>query len=483
MPLLHPQRTPAGLRAAARRPGWLRLDGAGRALKVGLAFAAVGLLAFLGGAATMHFRLPPSDFLHKAFRGGEDFAARAEAEHGSPTGDLSQARVVVDRSDATFDGFTLVTSNQAAGAKLLDMRGRVVHEWKMAERRPWPAAQGVGDPLPSDGIHWEKCLALSDGDVLALCCTSGGPYGYGLARFDKNSRLRWGYGDHVHHDFDVGDDGRVYLLTHEHGTPPPAGVDWVPGSYLADQVVVLSAEGKLQKRIPVLEAFTGTPYSVTVIPEPDAVWAGSMPGADGAPPSAPRGRRPPPQPGNDVLHTNSVKCLPAKLAGRFPLFKAGQLLLSLRTPNVLAVLDPDTGKVVWAARGPWQAQHDARFLDNGRLMVFDNLGAPKGSRVLEYDPSTQGIAWSYAGTSAGVLDSKFRGCNQRLPNGNTLVVDPEHLSVVEVTAKGEVVWRWSAPVPPPPTKDSNLQLNLTSARRYAPAELSFLEGVSDVRAR
>jgi hypothetical protein len=167
----------------------------------------------------------------------------------------------------------------------------------------------------------------------------------------------------------------------------------------------------------------------------------------------------------DALHTNSVKVLTRKLAPKFPRFKAGQVLLSLRSPDAIAFLDVDKGKVVWAARGPWKAQHDAQFLDTGRILVFDNRGLPKRSRVLEYDPETQALPWSYT-ERQGHFYTHEQGQCQRLPNGNTLIVISEMGEALEVTADKEVVWVVS------------LQRDMgyfTTTRRYSPQELHFLK--------
>jgi hypothetical protein len=172
----------------------------------------------------------------------------------------------------------------------------------------------------------------------------------------------------------------------------------------------------------------------------------------------------------DVFHTNAVKVLSRALAPKFPLFKAGQLLVSPRHLDALAVLDPDSGKVVWAARGPWHAQHDPSFLDNGHLLLFDNLGSAQRSRVLEYDPQTQAFPWLYPGDSGTPFFSRIRGACQRLPNGNTLIVNSEAGEVFEVTAGREVVWSCSC---------GHVELN--RARRYTPEQLPFLKG--DQRAR
>jgi hypothetical protein len=211
------------------------------------------------------------------------------------------------------------------------------------------------------------------------------------------------------------------------------------------------------------------------MPFPPGIPAGGMPAppgpfmADGAQNA---------QPG-DILHTNSVRVLPKRLAAQFPLFKPGQILISLRSPNVVAVVDPQTRRVVWAAKGVWRSQHDAEFLDDGRLLLFDNLGSSRGSRVLEYDPVTQAIPWAYSGeTTTGF--TFFRGASQRLPNGNTLVVHPGRCQVVEVNKDKEVVWHWGCPQPPAPSSsapppDATDALNFTGARRYSPDQVPFVK--------
>jgi hypothetical protein len=132
--------------------------------------------------------------------------------------------------------------------------------------------------------------------------------------------------------------------------------------------------------------------------------------------------------------------------------------------------------VVWAAQGLWRAQHDPEFLPNGNLLVYDNLGSVTGSRVLEYNPRTQAVPWSYCDEDSAPFTAVQRGMKQRLPNGNTLIVDPEACRLFEVTRGKEVVWEirsLSSPVAP---GDPDFAPVITSARRYAPGELTFLKG-------
>jgi hypothetical protein len=88
----------------------------------------------------------------------------------------------------------------------------------------------------------------------------------------------------------------------------------------------------------------------------------------------------------------------------------------------------------------WRRQHQPTFLDDGHLLVFDNLGAGRKSRVLEIDPLTQQLLWSWGGSRRTDLFSRGLGSCQRLPNGNTLITESENGRALEVTHDGAVVW-------------------------------------------
>jgi hypothetical protein len=442
--------------------------------------AALAVLCFILGAAALHFDLPPAGFLGRAFIGGQAWVEQQRGTPEAPTGHLGAATVDVLKRGEVYDGYTLVTTSQGPEAVLLDLDGRVAHRWKMPFRRAWPTAPGVADPPPGEHIHWEKCKLFPNGDLLALCCNGiDSPYGYALAKFDKDSNLLWAYSANVHHDLDVDEDGRIYLLTNQNGVTPPPGVEVETGKYIADFVVVLGPDGKEQDVVPVFESFFGTPFLQTVLtqtaPAPVKVQSpngdpgkAALPGTIPLPGSIPL-------PG-DLLHTNSVRVLSGSFAPKFPAFRAGQVLLSLRTPSTLAVLDLPRRKIVWAVRGPWSLQHDAHFLGNGHLLVFDNFGSGQWARVVEYDLASQGVAWHYAGQLGERQFSPFRGGSQRLPNGNTLVVNSDGLLILEVTADERVVWRWSCPRPTPAPGQKNADsLSVTGARRYAPAQVPFLK--------
>lgn len=447
-------------------------------------------LTYVAGAAAMYFGLPTSKFLWQAFAEVDGWL---DARHSD-----NRPTVIWHKPDAVADGYTLITDTLTATARLIDMQGHVVHQWRMKTLGAWTRPQHVRGMKFGEPVYWERCYVYPNGDLLALCSNSSeAPYGYALIKLNKESQLLWSYAGNVHHDVTVAEDGRIYVLCDSEGVRSPADSWIVPDQFMSDQLVILSPEGKQLESIALLEVIEESPYAVSLLSGPGFIWSKSP-----APPRIPN--RPPP-PGNpagaplppdstimptdasqianepppaefsipDLFHANSVKVLSAARAAKFPLFKAGQILISLRGPSALIMLDPQTRQVVWAARGPWLFQHDAHFLDNGRLLFFDNFGSPVGARVLEYDPVTQAIDWWYGGKADASFTSTYRGGCQRLPNGNTLIVDAMRNRVFEVTADKDIAWEWFGRGPTAPIDVTD---TLTYARRYTAAELPFLKG-------
>jgi hypothetical protein len=276
-------------------------------------------------------------------------------------------------------------------------------------------------------------------------------------KLNKDSHVVWSYPANVHHDVDVGEDGTIYAIQSEVVDLAPTGKEGAQTARLLDYLVLLSPDGKpLRKPISILAAFQNSPYSAFLSPlarfDRQDELAGDLDllGLD------PDGRD------WDRLHTNSVRELSRRLAPKFPAFKAGQVLISVRHLDAIAVLDIETGTIVWAACGPWKAQHDPQFLENGHLLIFDNRGMSKRSRVLEYDPQTQAFPWIYSGDDDAPFFTSDRGMSQRLPNGNTLIVDTDGGEIIEVTPGKEVVWTCAT------------NCFVTTGRRYSGDQLHFL---------
>ena len=143
---------------------------------------------------------------------------------------------------------------------------------------------------------------------------------------------------------------------------------------------------------------------------------------------------------SDPFHANDVEPLRAEMADAFPQFEEGDLLISLREINLLAVVAPDTGALRWWQTGPWLKQHDPDFQPDGTIAVFDNATGSGASRILRIDPVTRDVTTVFAGTTDAPFSSWQRGKQQMLPNGNVLVTQAQHGRVFEATPDGQIAW-------------------------------------------
>jgi hypothetical protein len=435
---------------ASSRPRWL--DRA--------AFAAflvsVSLCSLIAGAYLVESETPLYDqTLGQAFRG-------LRALHADQTEDWTidgwyvardQRSGVVTHDESRCDkGLTLFTSlGKPSSAELVDMQGQVVHKWQLPFREAYPAAPHLSRSHPEERIHWRRVKLFPDGDLLAdYTGIADTPNGYGLVKVDRNSRLLWKYEDCAHHDFDVGPDGRIYTLVHHIRQEPLAATPHLRTPTLEDFIVVLSPEGKELRRVSIFEAFAAAGF---------APYLESMD-------SNQKG---------DHTHANTVDFITPEYAAHHPYCRAGDVMVSLRNPHLLAIVNLERGEVVWAARGIWERQHDCDPLPSGNILLFDNQGrraAGGRSRILEWNPSTGAIAWEFAGSAERPFESLARGSQQLLRNGNVLITESNNGRLLEVARDGQIVWEFINPDRFEGRPDRIAVV--CSAVRYRRDELTFL---------
>ena len=160
----------------------------------------------------------------------------------------------------------------------------------------------------------------------------------------------------------------------------------------------------------------------------------------------------------DWLHTNSISYDGIEDA----------LYLSSRHLSRITKIDYSTGDIVWMMGLPneyissnfdnhictellFSFQHDAKILDNGHLLFFDNGNLSeivretnyRTSRVLEIDildDNTCNVIWEY--DLPQELHGGSRGSVMKLNNGNYLInIATEGGDIIEVTKEKEIVWR------------------------------------------
>jgi len=322
----------------------------------------------------------------------------------------NESGVTVYDAGRAFDGWNLCVSAHAAQAELLDMRGSLRHRWSFDSHRLWPNLK-VREELSEHDGYWRRALLLPGGDLVVI-------WEYvGMARLDRNSRVRWALRNGANHDLAVDRDGRIYTLTREIHVVPEINAK---APVFEDFVTILSPDGRTAKSISLLRSFERSDYAPALAEMKTE---------------------------GDVLHANAVQVLDGSLAAANPAFAAGNLLVSIHALGLVAVLDPRSERIVWALSGQWMAQHTPRLLDSGRLLLFDNVGSLRvgRSRVLEVDPLTQRVVWRYGDEERERMFSDTHGAVQRLPNGNTLIVESNNGRAIEVTPGKQIVWEYFNP--------------------------------------
>ena len=310
-------------------------------------------------------------------------------------------------------GFNLYVSADAPKALLMDMQGRTVHHWALPASKIWR-----GPKLDRKGAHYfRRAYLLEDGGLLVIF------EGLGIAKIDVDSKVLWATpaegkeGPVGHHDVEVQPNGDLLALTRT-----PRIIPWLnPKKLILDDFITLySGDGEKKFEISLAEAFGRSDYRKVLL-----------------------GNK---RKKGDIFHSNSIHMLDGSVAHVNPSFDPGNVLISIRHLNMLAVLDPGQRKIVWASRGTFKLQHDAAVLANGNILLFDN-GAKntQDSRAVELDPATLETRWEYRGTEQDPLWSKTCGTVQRLPDGNTLIVESDNGRAIEITPDGEIIWEWLSP--------------------------------------
>ena len=129
---------------------------------------------------------------------------------------------------------------------------------------------------------------------------------------------------------------------------------------------------------------------------------------------------------------------------------AGDIVISCRNNSRVSIFDT-SGAMSWNYGAPNTAhQHHATWLRNGNIQIFDNgmhrVRARSISRVIEVDPTTDEVVWTYEGNPPSQFFSGHISGATRLANRNTLVCEGTSGRLFEITPAGETVWEWWNPV-------------------------------------
>jgi hypothetical protein len=321
--------------------------------------------------------------------------------------------VTVYKKDAAYNGLNFFVSGHAPEAILVDMEGTVLHTWRYKNAREIWKKTPANDP---GAFYWRRGYLYRNGDILAIY------EGIGLIKLDKNSNLLWSYAASraPHHDMEVLDDGTIYVLTREKKKIPRIS----SADILAEYITLLDPEGRLLQEYSLIDFIENSPYARLL--DSDFIKSGGFFG--------------------HILHSNTLEVFDGSLVHLSPLFKKGNLLISILVTNTICIVDVERRQVVWAlGSGMWKHQHQPTLLKNGNMLIFDNQDSNNASAVKEFNPFSQQIVWMYKGNTAHPFFSKTCGSNQRLANGNTLISETDNGRAFEVTPDKTIVWEYINP--------------------------------------
>ena len=329
-------------------------------------------------------------------------------------------------------GITLVTSywrdfGWMPGIRLIDAEGNVLHQWRTDASEIWPTPphrDRVTRRFNAQDAYPHGTYLFENGDVVVNI------EGMGLARMNAAGEVLWTVPYCTHHSVFRDEDGDFWVCCLTWMQNDEQGRKWAadyPGLKLPcvkDHVVKVSPDGEVLKDISVLKVLyeSGNQHLLWKIAKRQS---------------------------HDLTHMNDVEVLGTELADQYPLFDAGDILLSLKHTHTVCVIDPDTETVKWLSTGPFMEQHDPDFLGNGWIGIFDNnsdstddTGHLGGSRIIAVKPDSGETRVLYPRSGSQHFFTGFAGKFQHFNNGNLLITEARAARAFEVDSEGRLLWEW-----------------------------------------
>jgi hypothetical protein len=308
--------------------------------------------------------------------------------------------------------------------RLMRRDGSIVHEWTLSAHALFPDPAFFRIPPATDwNAITHGTLITPEGDIV-FSFESGG-----VVRLDRCGKPVWTTppGMLGHHSPNWTADGGVVIAGGERVEKRTSDIPWpFAGPYWEDLIYKFAPDGRLVFRKPLTALFV----------ENDM---GAQFSANGRFETRVSGE----------FHLNEVEELSPDLAPAFPMFEAGDLLLSLRNWNMILVTDSEAKTVKWWRIGPFVRQHDPDFEPDGTITVFDNHSDDtrdgihcSGSRIWKIDPATGSARTLYGGRPDQPMFTAERGTHQSQANGNILITEAQSGRALEVTPDGRVVWEY-----------------------------------------
>ena len=306
-------------------------------------------------------------------------------------------------------GYTLYSNLRGYDANLIDMEGRICHQWH------WPGGINYANLLPNGNLLFQNLAPAEKLPMTGIGGSSGG-----LVELDWDGNLVWELKNPwIHHDFQrLANGNSLALMWDEISAEMTSQVKGGfttpedPAQMLGDAVREYTPSGEVVHE---WKSYEHLDFGEDVICPLE-------------------GRR-------EWTHGNSINVTPD-----------GDYLVSFRQTSTVGIVDHETGKFTWKwGPGDISHQHNPSFLDNGRVLLFDNGShrrAPSTnySRIVEIDPANNEVNWDYRGEPPISFYSYQISGAERQPNGNTLICEGATGRFIEVTSGHQIVWEFINPL-------------------------------------
>lgn len=395
-----------------------------------LAFlASCSLFIFVFGVVVGHYKIFPFPWMEAAKDSVELVFQEKEIILGiRPTRFLFKARhngagVTRNEPDRAAPGLTLLAGffEDSNELRLLRSDGGLVRRWPVRFNEVFTDQSHIQPPEQRAKSDWNVglhgALALPDGSVVLNLDN------HGAVKLDRCGKIEWRVSLMTHHSVEPAEDGGYWFSVLDRVEDKSQFLP-IKTPYIEDKILKVSRDGEVLFKISVPALFEKNDLRAVLLVNNSVDQY-------------------------DLVHLNDIEELTSDVADRFPLFAAGDLIISMRNLNLVMVVDPKTEVVKWHRTGPWIRQHDPDFQPDGTITVFNNNTDDTeggrlfgGGNIIRINPMT-GIAGTlFPANGDARFYTAYRGKHQVLPNGNVLVVESNAGRVFESDPEGRVVWEY-----------------------------------------
>ncbi len=253
-------------------------------------------------------------------------------------------------------------------AWITDRSGKVVHSWEVNLDELWSGLKGFSGDVNRLSLYPVGMALGKDGSLaVSFQGRETFPVQIGIVKVDRKGAILWKRFDNSHHWITADESGQIYtpystvLKDLKSVGHTKISVPCKTEQPEIDGIRVLAPDGKPVRELAVMDSLLKAGYAGLFYGVRDSC---------------------------DLTHLNSIALAPAGATKTLPRAAQGDVLVSLRETNTVALLDGKTAEVKYLVTGLTAAQHAAQFLPDGRVLAFDNLGGDSklgGSRVVRMD--------------------------------------------------------------------------------------------------